>query len=566
VLELDGGPVSVTGSSVVQSDVGIGPNGKISVTGPSSITGTLYLSSGAQLSKSGSGTIGQVVQNADLSQAINDAQSAATNAAAQPCTQSFGTVTNGTITGFAGQNVICVQNVNLGGGAIVTLTGPAGATFVINVTGTFTLGGNAQIAVGGGVQSADVLYNVIGIGQAVAFGGGSSVDGSLLAPQRKISLNGGTVDGGVFSRRDINITSGSVVSSSATATVAAAATSGASTAQTLERSGPGNAMIPTPVATPIGRVTGVTFRILHADCGTEPSVFDFFINNTPIGSVASSASCECESVPQEVAFADPATLALVDAGLCNAYRMTVSDGGAAVGLGQVQILVERADGNLEGCLFDGSADNTSPTCDNRSLCDGPAFSDGVAAVAGMVCPVCGSTPQSAAGQQRDLDGDRIADACDDADAVLTIRHARVHHDPTRFEPNGSIVLQGDLALAAANDTFDATRGIALRVTDGSRLDTTLVFQAEDCQRLATGAVSCRSPDGHAQGSFVPYGDPPTRYGFALRLDHLALSGPFQSSLTVRLTDDPPVPVEGIDRVGAVGDCVVTRSQMRCRQP
>ena len=47
-------------------------------------------------------------------------------------------------------------------------------------------------------------------------------------------------------------------------------------------------------------ITGVTFRILHADCGAAPSVFEFSINNTPIGSVASTASCECGSEAQEV--------------------------------------------------------------------------------------------------------------------------------------------------------------------------------------------------------------------------------------------------------------------------
>ena len=70
-----------------------------------------------------------------------------------------------------------------------------------------------------GVRPKDVLYNVIGTGQDVAFTGGgggvnccaSSVDGTLLAPQRKINLSPGLVNGQVISGLDISIVSGSSV-------------------------------------------------------------------------------------------------------------------------------------------------------------------------------------------------------------------------------------------------------------------------------------------------------------------------------------------------------------------
>jgi len=46
-----------------------------------------------------------------------------TNAAAQPCTQTFGTLNkSGTIFSTGSQNVICVQNIALGGGATLTLS------------------------------------------------------------------------------------------------------------------------------------------------------------------------------------------------------------------------------------------------------------------------------------------------------------------------------------------------------------------------------------------------------------------------------------------------------------
>jgi hypothetical protein len=140
-----------------------------------------------------------------------------------PCTQTFGSfnlgnnVTN-TITGVVGVNVICVQDIVLNT-ATINLTGPAGATFILNIRGKLVLNGSSHIITSGGVRPKDVLYNVIGTGQDVAFTGGgggvnccaSSVDGTLLAPQRKINLSPGLVNGQVISGLDISIVSGSSV-------------------------------------------------------------------------------------------------------------------------------------------------------------------------------------------------------------------------------------------------------------------------------------------------------------------------------------------------------------------
>jgi len=97
-----------------------------------------------------------------------------------------------------------------------------GTKFIINVTGKFTLtGGGAgpQIRATGGVQPKDVLYNIIGAGADVAFSGGGGgqnccaaiVDGTLLAPSRKINLSPGLVNGQIISGKDISIVSGSSV-------------------------------------------------------------------------------------------------------------------------------------------------------------------------------------------------------------------------------------------------------------------------------------------------------------------------------------------------------------------
>ncbi len=225
VLELDGHQVSITGPpGGIQGDVCIGPNGKLSITGSEYVTGNIKLAPGATYSKSGSGTIGGSVQhNVDLSSEINAALATASTAAAMPCTQTLGSLNLGnhvtnTITGNVGVNVICVHDIVLNT-AVIQLSGPAGATFIVNITGKLVLNGTSHIVAAGGVRPKDILYNVIGTGQDVAFTGGgggvnccaSSVDGTLLAPQRKINLSPGLVNGQVISGLDISIVSGSSV-------------------------------------------------------------------------------------------------------------------------------------------------------------------------------------------------------------------------------------------------------------------------------------------------------------------------------------------------------------------
>jgi choice-of-anchor A domain-containing protein len=196
MLQFGNKPTKV-GTGGVTGDVGIGPDGKFEISGSSFVTGTLYLSPGATYKKSGPATIGNVVINFDLSQPIADAIAASQADAAMPCSQTYATWNSSrTVTGVVGNNVICVGNVNLGAGSQITLTGPAGAKFIINVPGTFSLGGGSTIRVSGGVTPKDVVYNITGSGKDVQLSGASGVDGSLLAPNRAVEQSGGGITNG----------------------------------------------------------------------------------------------------------------------------------------------------------------------------------------------------------------------------------------------------------------------------------------------------------------------------------------------------------------------------------
>jgi hypothetical protein len=220
VLQLGGGNVNVTGSAGgVNGDVCVGPNGSLDVTGAQFVTGTIHLAPGDTLTKSGTGLIGPVLRNQDLSARIADTIAAAADFAALPCTQSFARWDTSTqIVGAGGQNVICVGDVTLHGGDVIVLSGGANDTFIVNVTGRFELSNNTKIVASGVPQSA-ILYNVIGDGRQVQLSGGgggvnccnTSLDGTMMGLGRNIKLAPGLVSGEVIGAQNINITGGGSV-------------------------------------------------------------------------------------------------------------------------------------------------------------------------------------------------------------------------------------------------------------------------------------------------------------------------------------------------------------------
>jgi SdrD B-like domain/Putative Ice-binding-like adhesive domain len=226
VLELGASSVSITGpAGGILGDVCIAPNGKLSMSGDEYVTGAIRLGPGAQFQNSSHFAV-NVQNNVDLSAEIAAAYAAYTNAANMPCTQTFNVLDGKsvtTITGGPGINVICVKDISLSGKQLL-LTGPPSAKFIFNISGKLVLTGGGlgpQIRVdsSAGLLPSAVLYNLLGTGQDVAFSGGGGgvsccaavVDGTILAPFRKIALSPGLVNGQIISGMNISIVSGSSV-------------------------------------------------------------------------------------------------------------------------------------------------------------------------------------------------------------------------------------------------------------------------------------------------------------------------------------------------------------------
>lgn len=208
VLSL-GGPGAVVNINLasVAGNVGVPNNGTLKESAPSSVSGNLIVGSLVD-TKGVVGSHGPIVVNdALLAQAVTDATNASTFFAGLPSTPGVqaqfpasGQITTSlTVTGAPGLNVVNLSTFRLNNGSnSLTLTGPAGTAFVINVSGAFDLHtGNIKVA--GGVGPLDVVYNVTNPGATVTTMVPTTAIGILLAPNNNInSMDSATFTGEVI--------------------------------------------------------------------------------------------------------------------------------------------------------------------------------------------------------------------------------------------------------------------------------------------------------------------------------------------------------------------------------
>ena len=185
-------------------NVGIGAGDTINLSGNATVTGTAYEDSGITSSGGGKATISGGTVTQSMTSIISAAASASTAAGA--LTGTAGMVDQGgsislngsslTIKAVqnASENVLNISALSLTNG---TLTfddnGYTNAKFIINVTGAFSLTNGAVIKGINGASGADIIFNIEGTGTTVNLTGNSSTSiiGTILAPQRNVTLGGG---------------------------------------------------------------------------------------------------------------------------------------------------------------------------------------------------------------------------------------------------------------------------------------------------------------------------------------------------------------------------------------
>lgn len=175
--------VTITGNE------GIAADGTLTNMAPSTVTGNVYQAAAGQYS--GPGSIGGslLTDPTFLAQAVADALIASSAAKGLSPTQTLSTVSTPlTLTGNGGVNVIDITGDLKNS---LTLTGSAADYFIVNVSGTLTFGGNAALALAGGVTADHVLYNFTGAGGGtITSHVGNTFYGTLLAPDYSFNLDG----------------------------------------------------------------------------------------------------------------------------------------------------------------------------------------------------------------------------------------------------------------------------------------------------------------------------------------------------------------------------------------
>lgn len=148
------------------------------------------------------------VFNASL---LNSAWTDATNASAMLAslapTQTLGAITTGqTISeSTVGHYVLSISSINLNQSAL-TLSAPAGSTFVLNISGNITLNGGSQgngLLLAGGLASTDVVLNLTGANSSLTTSGGGNaqqINAIVLATgaNASVDLHPGQINGEVI--------------------------------------------------------------------------------------------------------------------------------------------------------------------------------------------------------------------------------------------------------------------------------------------------------------------------------------------------------------------------------
>lgn len=203
----------------------------ITISGTTKVSGTAYIKTGGSLRRSGTafvtGNGGLAVTNAGndtlMNQVKADAISATTQANALANFNVGGFVNWGSLTninqstdlsvtdGGSGAHVVLhLTDFILTGGAKLTLTGTAAASYIINISGNFSLL-NGKVLLAGGLLPENVLFNVVGAGSSVTLNGGAQYNGFILANDRTVNISGGSKITGTLIAGKVNISGGSKI-------------------------------------------------------------------------------------------------------------------------------------------------------------------------------------------------------------------------------------------------------------------------------------------------------------------------------------------------------------------
>jgi len=221
ILETGNGTVTINNNANVQRDVGICGAGSTTVNNNATVEGGIYLNKNTPKPSIGNNAVVQEgVQQDDSAaaslQAASQAATKAYNDLVGPASNLGATIANVTATrtlpnGAGGVNYLNVTNFRPSNNAIITINAPAGSSYVIRISGTFTLSNNSQIKLAGGITSDGVTFVYKGSG-TVTLRNNAILYGSILSPNGAITVSNGAAvkDGVLVSGKNISLNNNSV--------------------------------------------------------------------------------------------------------------------------------------------------------------------------------------------------------------------------------------------------------------------------------------------------------------------------------------------------------------------
>jgi len=192
---------------------------------------------------------------------------------------------------------------------------------------------------------------------------------------------------------------------------------------------------------------------------------------------------------------------------------------------------------------------TDAQCNDGDACNGVEICN----TSTMMCEI--GVPASP-----DLDGDGLGDACDDADATLSVTKITLRRNNASQGDKSAAKGKGFFVTSPPGDTFDGAAGFQLRIRDGISLDVTRGFTAGECIAVGT-KVKCKSTDKARKASIKALTATPRVFQFSYVFKRLGLSGPFNGPVSVTLTQNG----SAIDRAGDATDCLIKLLGLACRE-
>ena len=207
----DADPYSVSGPIGVAS-----AGNNFQTSGSRTYDGPIFLHSGSTFNSSAAGApqpqSSAAIDNM-LAQAKSDAFAASSFASSLAATATYGTINSTTsITQNAvGNYVFKITAISFSGGRELTLSAPAGSTFLLNITSGLTLS-PGSIILAGGLTPDNVLINYTGSSHISLSGGGngSRIYSAILAPDAHVQITPGFIAGSIIAD-SIQLSSGANV-------------------------------------------------------------------------------------------------------------------------------------------------------------------------------------------------------------------------------------------------------------------------------------------------------------------------------------------------------------------